>query len=120
MTIGLDGLMDSPDAKSLFKSGGKTKVHPKMDNQSFDDYGTNDKLGKDKTKEKPKLNDYESGANANIVPGSGKHETRSKFSLRESGEESKTGLQTQESVFDDKKKSAGSESGVFKGKYNNK
>lgn len=119
MTIGLDGMLDSPDTKSLFKSG-KAKVHPKLEKEDFNDYGTNDKLVKEKTNEKPKLdNDYDNGVKSTIVPDSGKFETRSKFNLQE-GDESKTGIHSQESVFDNKKKSTSGESDVFKGKFKNK
>jgi hypothetical protein len=41
LTIGLDGLMDSPDTKSIFKNS-KGKVHPKIN----DDYRTNDRMVK--------------------------------------------------------------------------
>ena len=118
MTIGLDGLLESPDAKSIFKNG-KSKVHPKLGNQEYiDDYGTHDKFIK--TKQKPRLeNEYDNGVNATIVPDSGKYDSRSKFHLRDEGDESKTGMHSQESVFDTKKKSASSDSDVFKGKFKN-
>ena len=89
MTIGLDGLMESPDSKSIFKAS-KTKVHPKLN-----------------------INDYEDQfANQTNVPDSGKYDSRSKFHI-DREQESQTGMHSQESVFENKKKSTSSDTRVF-------
>jgi len=89
MTIGMDGLADTP-AKSMFKDS-KNKVYPEL---KYPDY----------TKSYGMDNEDFPG-----LPDSGKYDSRTKFNINNPLRDSKTDLHSQESIFEKKKQSTNSE-----------